>query len=857
MEEQYGLGIDLGTTQTAAAVRVDGRIDVVRLGGRRAEIPSLIFVTPDGGLLIGEAAERRGLSEPARLAREFKRRMGDPVPVLAGGVPFSAHALTAKLLRHVLDTVTRLQGGPPAVLTVTHPANWGPYKREQLDQALRMAETGPALLRTEPEAAALQHATARRIAEGETVAVYDLGGGTFDAAVLRREGEGFLLLGEPEGVEQLGGADFDEAVFAHVLETLGDAAEGLDPDDPEVLAALARLRRDCVEAKEALSFDTEVMIPVALPGMHTRVRLNRSELESMIAPALEDTVAAMRRALRTARVAPEELDAVLLAGGSSRIPLVSQLLTAEFGRPVVADPHPEHSIAMGAAVATALITGGESPFAAAVTPASPDGAQKRAAAGETAADKTAAAGTADDAEQTTVVALPATSATEPATSFPQPTTSFPEPATSFAEPATSETQPLVDPVTARAAVGAAPAPPATRAADNPAATMVDTPAPAVSFSRGTASVGAASASAPVTRTQTFDAPPVHHPPGPPVSPGAPVQYPPGGFGAEPPPSRRTGKLLLAGALTAAVIAAGTVTAIVLNRGGDDKDKPQGQAAAPTAVPYPTDGMLIRVDTGGAARPERKSKIMLLTPGKDGRKLISDTGGDALPEWSHNRQRIAVTRNLDDGTNEIWIMDRDGKGAKKLIGGVTGGRASWSADDTKLAFMMPVGGRAQMFVMPVAGGEPKQLTSSGDTKDDPAWSPDGKEIAYWVERDGRRDIYALTVADPQEPGRRITEGDAGPGVDPAWSPDGDTIAYTHGTGPGLSDIWAVDADGGNPRAVVEDAPREMDPSWAPHADWIAFTRGLLEQPRIVIVKADGTGEVELTKGDAREGHPCWS
>ncbi|MEV8503351.1 Hsp70 family protein [Actinoplanes sp. NPDC051475] len=841
MEEQYGLGIDLGTTQTAAAVQVDGRIDVVRLGSRRAEIPSLIFVTPEGGLLIGEAAERRGLSEPARLAREFKRRMGDPVPVLAGGVPFSAHALTAKLLRHVLDTVTKLQGGPPAVLTVTHPANWGPYKREQLDQALRMAETGPVLLRTEPEAAALQHATTRRIAEGETVAVYDLGGGTFDAAVLRREGEGFLLLGEPEGVEQLGGADFDEAIFAHVLEMLGDAATGLDPDDPEVLAALARLRRDCVEAKEALSFDTEVMIPVALPGVHTRVRLNRSELESMIAPALEDTVAAMRRALRVARVAPEELDAVLLAGGSSRIPLVSQLLTAEFGRPVVADPHPEHSIALGAAVSTALITGGESPFAAAVAP----GPEPLPAPDEPPSTEE-------------VVAAPVSPA---AADEPEPTTVVTQPATSVTEPATSVTQP----VTARAVVGAAPARPATRAADNnPAATMVDTASPpAVSFSRGTASVGTPSAPATVARTQTFDATPVHHPPGPPVSPGAPVHYPPtppAGYGDDGDPPRRTGKLLLAGLLTAAVIAAGTTLAIVLNQGGGDgdKDKPQQPGAASTAaLPYSTDGMLIRVDTGGASRPERKSKIMVLTPGKDERKLISDTGGDALPEWSHDRQRIALTRNLDDGTNEIWVMDRDGKGAKKLVGGVTGGRASWSADDTKLAFMMVVDGRAQMFVMPVAGGEPKQLTSSSDTKDDPAWSPNGKEIAYWVERDGRRDIYALTVADPQEPGRQITDGDSGPGVDPAWSSDGKTIAYTHGTGPGLSDIWAVDADGGNPRAVVEDEAREMDPSWAPHADWIAFTRGPLEAPRIVIVKADGTGEVELTKGDAREGHPCWS
>src|SRR5689334_9785748 len=181
----YGLGIDLGTTQTAAAVRDDaGRVEVVRLGGRRAEIPSLVFVKEDGGLLVGEAAERRGLGEPGRLAREFKRRIGDPVPILVGGTPFSAHALTAKLLRQVLDEVTRLRDGAPSSVTLTHPANWGPYKREQFSQAVRLADAGEVRLITEPEAAALQHATARRIGAGETVLVYDLGGGTFDVALL-------------------------------------------------------------------------------------------------------------------------------------------------------------------------------------------------------------------------------------------------------------------------------------------------------------------------------------------------------------------------------------------------------------------------------------------------------------------------------------------------------------------------------------------------------------------------------------------------------------------------------------------------------------------------------------------------
>jgi actin-like ATPase involved in cell morphogenesis len=349
---EYTLGVDLGTTYTAAAVRTDGRTQVVQLGSRRAEIPSLVFMREDGVVLVGDAAERRGAREPGRLAREFKRRLGDPVPVLVGGSPYSAHALTARVLSHVHETVTRHQQGPPTSVIVTHPANWGPYKLELMMQAMHLADVADVQLRSEPEAAAVQYAAHERVNAGEVIAVYDLGGGTFDAAVLRKTTTGFELLGEPAGIEQLGGVDFDEAVLAHVMDVLGEVVQDLNPGDPAVVEALSQLRRDCIVAKEDLSSDTEVLIPVALPSVHTRVRLNRSEFEAMIAPALTETVAAMKRALRSAGVQPGELRSILLAGGSSRIPLVSEMLSTQFGRPLVLDANPEHSIALGAAMST-------------------------------------------------------------------------------------------------------------------------------------------------------------------------------------------------------------------------------------------------------------------------------------------------------------------------------------------------------------------------------------------------------------------------------------------------------------------------------------------------------------------------
>ncbi|MFI7601329.1 PQQ-binding-like beta-propeller repeat protein [Actinoplanes sp. NPDC049681] len=346
---EYGLGVDLGTTHTAAAVSVGGRVEMIRLGSRRLEIPSLVFLGDDGEVLIGEAAERRGSAEPSRLAREFKRRVGDPVPLLVGGSPLAAHTLMARLLRSVLQIAAGYQQSPPAVVTVTHPANWGPYKCELLGQAVRMAGVEDVRLLTEPEAAAVQYAAGERMRSGEVIAVYDLGGGTFDAAVLRKTDTGFTLLGRPEGIEQLGGVDFDEAVFGYVVDALGGAVGDLDLADEAVTGALARLRRDCTEAKEGLSFDTAVTIPVAMPQLHTRVRLNRSQLETMIAPALADTVEATRRALRSAGVASSELRSILLVGGSSRIPLVAEALSTEFGCPVILDAQPEHAVALGAA----------------------------------------------------------------------------------------------------------------------------------------------------------------------------------------------------------------------------------------------------------------------------------------------------------------------------------------------------------------------------------------------------------------------------------------------------------------------------------------------------------------------------
>jgi molecular chaperone DnaK (HSP70) len=345
----YNLGIDLGTTFTAAAIDRSGRVEMATLGDRSTAIPSVVLIRQDGTVLTGDAAVRRAASEPSRVAREFKRRLGDPTPLVLGGAPHSVASVLAALLTAVVSHVAEREGGPADQLTLTHPANWGPYKKELFSSVPHLADVARTTMITEPEAAAAHYATNERLDAGATVAVYDFGGGTFDATVLRKTETGFDILGTPEGVEGLGGIDFDEAVFAHVNRSVNGAISELDPAEPRHATALLRLRAECVLAKEALSADTEALIPVLLPNLQTEVRLTRAELEEMMRPSIAATVSSLRRALTSANVTPEDLTAVLLVGGSSRIPLVSQMVSAELGRPTAIDTHPKHSIALGAA----------------------------------------------------------------------------------------------------------------------------------------------------------------------------------------------------------------------------------------------------------------------------------------------------------------------------------------------------------------------------------------------------------------------------------------------------------------------------------------------------------------------------
>ncbi|MCU1368170.1 MAG: Heat shock protein 70 [Ilumatobacteraceae bacterium] len=362
---EYGLGIDFGTTYCAAAISTERNVEICTLGTRAPSIPTAVLIRADGEVLVGEAAERRAVDEPDRAAFAFKRRLGDPTPLVLGGTPYGAETLTSYVLTSIVRQVTQQNGGPPAKIVLSHPAPYGDYKLDLLRLAARQADIGPVSFISEPEAAAVHYSTLERIDIGQVVAVYDFGGGTFDAALLRRTADGFTLIGQPEGLERIGGIDLDHAVLQHVLGSIGRQPADLIGDSPDHLSAMARLRDDCRSAKEALSSDADVTIPVTLPNLMTHVRLTRAEFEAMIRPRIADTIEALRRAVRSTGLAMEEVDRILLVGGTSRIPLVREMVATATGRPVTIDVHPKHSVAMGAA---ALARPGGAPAASIVPP---------------------------------------------------------------------------------------------------------------------------------------------------------------------------------------------------------------------------------------------------------------------------------------------------------------------------------------------------------------------------------------------------------------------------------------------------------------------------------------------------------
>ncbi|WP_322098096.1 Hsp70 family protein [Nakamurella alba] len=352
------LAIDFGTSNTVAALAVDGQAPRTVTFDTSPLLPSAVYVAPDGSVATGREALRQARLDPSRFEPNPKRRIDDG-EVLLGDRIVPVVDLLAAVLRTVATEVRRqLGGGLPDEVRLTHPANWGAARQNTLITAARAAGLGanPVLL-PEPVAAAAQFTRlpGRTLPPGGAVAVYDLGGGTFDVAVVTRNGDGpgqgeFHVLAEA-GLPDLGGLDFDQAILDHV----GRGASAVDPGrwqqllrpaDASARRTARALAEDVRAAKETLSRYAQT--EVALPDPFTDAHLTRTEFEGLIRPDLVRSIDLLGDTLRTAGVTPDRLTGVFLVGGSSRVPLVAGLIQERLRLTPVALDQPETTVALGA-----------------------------------------------------------------------------------------------------------------------------------------------------------------------------------------------------------------------------------------------------------------------------------------------------------------------------------------------------------------------------------------------------------------------------------------------------------------------------------------------------------------------------
>jgi actin-like ATPase involved in cell morphogenesis len=323
------LAIDFGTTNTVAVARRNGAAPrVVSVDGAPYQ-PSAVLLGADGALVVGTDALRLGRAAAHRLETRPKARLAEDV-LLLGDTQVDVQTVVRAVLAKVTSAAARQAGGPVDHLVLTHPADWGAVRMGKLLSAAAGLAPRVSLV-PEPVAVAVRAG----LPAGAAVLVVDLGGGTCDAAVVRRDETGFTVLA-CAGLPDLGGDDLDQRIIDH-----------LRPSAPDHTAIRAEslLRQDARAAKELLSRHESAQLTV--PGAGA-VTLSRDEFDALVDVDLNRVVALAERVVESAGVSPAGLQGVHLVGGTSRIPRVATLLRSALALPVHRDPEPESGVAWGA-----------------------------------------------------------------------------------------------------------------------------------------------------------------------------------------------------------------------------------------------------------------------------------------------------------------------------------------------------------------------------------------------------------------------------------------------------------------------------------------------------------------------------
>jgi chaperone protein DnaK len=366
------VGIDLGTTNSLVAYVDQGVPTVIPDAEGRRLLPSIVAWTKDG-VLVGEAARRQLVRNPGRTVYSVKRFMGrgyddiedelrhfpfevvpsaEVVLINVGARQVTPPEVSAHVLRTLKLQAEAFLGEPVERAVITVPAYFNDSQRQATKDAGRIAGLDVVRIVNEPTAASLAYGL-HRMAQG-IIAVYDLGGGTFDISILRVKDGVFEVLAT-NGNTHLGGDDFDRALVDWLLEDIR-AAHSVDLSaDPE---ARQELRLGAEAAKCRLSFEDQTVLTIPFDGFTYRRTLTRAQLEGLIRPLVESTLGPCRMALQDARLTPAEVNEVVLVGGSTRVPLLRRRVQEIFGKTPHSNLNPDEVVALGAAVQAQILAGG-------------------------------------------------------------------------------------------------------------------------------------------------------------------------------------------------------------------------------------------------------------------------------------------------------------------------------------------------------------------------------------------------------------------------------------------------------------------------------------------------------------------
>ena len=356
MAKEKIIGIDLGTTNSCAAILEAGVPKVIPNpeGGRTT--PSVVAFKK-GEKIVGESAKRQALTNPNTVS-SIKRKMGTAEKVTLEGKKYTPEEISAMILSYIKDYCEAYLGEKVKKAVITVPAYFTDSQRQATKNAGKIAGLEVERIINEPTAAALSYGLEKD--EGQTILVYDLGGGTFDVSILEL-GDGVFEVKSTNGNNHLGGDDFDNRIIDYIVEEF-EKENGIDLREDDM--AMQRLKEVAEKAKKDLSgmVSTQVSAPFIAKGedgepIHLDMTLTRAKFEDLISDLVESTIDPIRKAIKDAKITKKDIDKVLFVGGSTRVPLVYDVVTKELGKEPSREVNPDEAVALGAAIQGGVLAG--------------------------------------------------------------------------------------------------------------------------------------------------------------------------------------------------------------------------------------------------------------------------------------------------------------------------------------------------------------------------------------------------------------------------------------------------------------------------------------------------------------------